>query len=35
MTGWQWFWTLIGFIVYIVVLIFLYFFIIRVFFMFL
>ncbi len=25
MTGWQWFWTLIGFIVFIVVLIFLYF----------
>lgn len=26
MNGWQWFWTLVGFIVYIVVLIFLYFF---------
>ncbi|NKC13248.1 MAG: hypothetical protein GKR94_13945 [Gammaproteobacteria bacterium] len=26
MTGWQWFWTLIGFIVYIIALIFLYFF---------
>jgi hypothetical protein len=25
MTGWQWFWTLVGFIVYIIVLIFLYF----------
>ena len=25
MTGWQWFWTLVGFLVYIVVLIFLYF----------
>ena len=25
MTGWQWFWTLVGFIVYIVVLVFLYF----------
>ena len=25
MTGWQWFWTLIGYIVYIVILIFLYF----------
>ncbi len=26
MVGWQWFWTLVGFIVYIIVLIFLYFF---------
>lgn len=26
MSGWQWFWTLVGFIVYIIVLIFLYFF---------
>lgn len=26
MTGWQWFWTLVGYIVYIIVLIFLYFF---------
>ena len=25
MSGWQWFWTLVGFIVYIIVLIFLYF----------
>jgi hypothetical protein len=26
MSGWQWFWTLVGFIIYIIVLIFLYFF---------
>ena len=25
MNGWQWFWTLVGFIVYIIVLVFLYF----------
>ena len=25
MTGWQWFWTLVGFILFIIVLIFLYF----------